>query len=64
MNITATFQPAQLDEGAADAVARLDVVGGGLEDLGVQLDRPRPIRVEGGGDGLIGEGADAQTGVG
>src|SRR5437870_1034470 len=58
------LQLALLEERAAHAVARLDVVGGGLEDLRVEVGRARPVRLEGGRDGLIRERSNAQSGVG
>src|SRR5437867_6282895 len=57
------LQLALLEECAAHAVARLDVVGGGFEDLRVEVGRARPVRLEGGRDGLIREGSNAQSSV-
>ena len=52
---------ALLDEGAAEAVPGLQVVGRRLDDLGVQLDGAGPIGLEGCGGGLVGQGANAKT---
>ena len=57
------LQLAQLEERAAHAVARLDVVGRRFDDLRVQVRRARPVGLEGGRDGLIREGSHAQSGV-
>src|SRR6266571_3547179 len=57
------LQLALLEECAAHAVACLDVVGGDFEDLRVEVGRARPVRLEGGRDGLIREGSNAQSGV-
>ena len=53
------IESAELDECAPEPIAALDVVGRRFEDLGVQLDRARPVGVECGGDGLVREGANA-----
>ena len=55
---------ALLEKGATEAVAGLDVVGSGLDDLGVELDRASPVALEGRRRGLVGHGPDAKTLVG
>src|SRR5207247_2599201 len=56
------LEPAQLDVDPTQSIAPFDVVRCGLDDLLVQLRGARPVRLEGGHDGLVGESARAKAG--
>src|SRR5438034_4123464 len=58
------IEAAELDERPAQPVARFEVLGGGFDELLVEVRGARPVRFERGGGGLVGECARAKTSIG